>query len=319
MSVNYNIILNEHAGSGRSGQIWPQIKAELDAQHVAYSVISTDYPNHAMLLGEQLAKKTPDTANANTVALAIGGDGTLHEVLSGIKKVVRRYPIPVAYVPVGSGDDLARGIQMSLDWKKALTQILQCQRPHLYNIGTYDETIKHQRGIFTNNFGIGLDAAIITKANQSKTKVWLNQHHMGSLSYLASAIGVLYNQGGFNLMVHVNQQRDIYQKALLVTTTNHPYFGGGVQIAPPATMLDDQLHLVVIEKPNFFKLLWLVFLLATHKHLKSRFVHYYSAKKIHLIVNSIEFGQVDGEELGGRYYDLYMNVDQYPFWIDTSV
>lgn len=319
VSVQYYIILNEHAGSGRAQKLWPQIKEQLDTAQVTYQVAVSEYANHAILLSEQFAKQLPDNPHQNWVVLAIGGDGTLHEVINGLTRQPRQHLIPVAYLPVGSGNDFARGVNMARDWPNALQQIIQCTHATSYDVGTYTETIKQERGVFTNNLGIGFDASIIAQANQSKAKIWLNQHHLGSLSYLASALGVYYNQSGFTLTVHVNHQRDIYPNAFLVTTTNHPYFGGGVGIAPGATLTDHQLHLVVIEKPNFFKLIWLALRLIFKRHLTSKAVHYYTAKNIHLTVPAIEYGQLDGEEMGGRFFDVYVGLSTYPFWIDVTL
>ncbi|GEO66177.1 diacylglycerol/lipid kinase family protein [Levilactobacillus spicheri] len=319
VSVQYYIILNEHAGSGRAGNLWPEIRQRLDAAQVRYQVATSDYANHAILLSEQFAKQLPDDGQQNWVVLAVGGDGTLHETLNGLTRQPRQHPIPVAYLPVGSGNDFARGIGMSLNWETALKQVIDCTQATDYDLGTYDETIKQERGVFTNNLGIGFDAGIIAQANQSKAKIWLNKHHLGSLSYLASALNVYYNQTGFTLTVHVGNQRDIYPNAFLVTTTNHPYFGGGVPIVPTATLTDHQLHLVVIEKPNFFKLIWLALRLIFKRHLTSKAVHYYAASTIHLTVPAIEYGQLDGEEMGGRFFDVYTGLRQYPFWIDVTL
>ncbi|KRN98875.1 diacylglycerol kinase family protein [Levilactobacillus paucivorans] len=319
MSVQFYIILNEHAGSGHAKEVWPAIKQQLDAAAVSYEVAVSEYPNHAVLLSEQFAKQLPDTPHQDWVVLAVGGDGTLHQALNGLTRLPRHYRIPVAYIPIGSGNDFARGVGMALDWKTALNQVIQCTHATDIDIGSYDETIKQERGVFTNNLGIGFDAAIIAQANQSKAKVWLNKHHLGSLSYLASALSVYYNQTGFTLTVHVGNQRDIYPNAFLVTTTNHPYFGGGVGIAPGATVHDHKLHLVVIEKPNFFKLMWLALRLVFKRHLTSKAVHYYQASNVHLTVPSIEYGQLDGEEMGGRFFDVYVGVTQYPFWFDITI
>ncbi|WP_233449171.1 diacylglycerol/lipid kinase family protein [Levilactobacillus suantsaii] len=319
VSVQYYIILNEHAGSGQAGILWPQIKARLDAAQVTYQVATSEYADHAILLSEQFAKQLPDTPHQNWVVLAVGGDGTLHETINGLTQTPRQYPIPVAYLPVGSGNDFARGVGMAHDWTSALTQIIQCTHPTNYDVGVYNETVKEERGVFTNNFGIGFDASIIARANQSKAKVWLNHHHLGSLAYLSAALGVYYNQQGFMLTVHVNGRRDIFPNAFLVTTTNHPYFGGGVGIVPNATLTDHQLHLVVIEKPNFLKLIWLALRLVFKRHLTSKSVHYYTAKNLHLTVPAIEYGQLDGEEMGGHFFDVYVGLKQYPFWIDVTM
>nr|WP_281349254.1 hypothetical protein [Secundilactobacillus folii] len=186
-------------------------------------------------------------------------------------------------------------------------------------IGTYFDAKKQTKGVFTNNIGIGFDAAVVTSANSAKSKRWLNHFHVGTLSYLAAIIGVFYNQTAFPLTVHIGQHRDIYPRAYLVTITNHPYFGGGVKIAPPASVHDPNLDLVVIEKSNIFKLLFISLLLSMGRHLKLKSVHHYHVNKLHVSVSSIEYGQIDGEEMGGRYWDTYFGIKQYPFWIDPTI
>lgn len=322
MSVSYYIILNEHAGGGSVKDLWPKIQAELDQRHVDYKITRSAYSGHAQLLANQFAKAHADdtpTTGPRYVVLAIGGDGTLHQVISGLAEANLEHPLPVAYLPVGSGNDFARGIKMATNWHDALNQVLNCTAENWLTIGSYFDTNKQTQGVFTNNIGIGFDAAMVTSANGTKTKNFLNRLHLGNLSYLASIISVFYNQQPFPLTVHIAQHRDIYSKAYLVTVTNHPYFGGGVKIAPPASVNDPNLDLVVIERSNVFKLLFISFMLSMGKHLKLKSVHHYHNNKIHLIVPSIEYGQIDGEEMGGRYWDTYFETKQYPFWIDPTI
>lgn len=322
MSVSYYIILNEFAGGGSVKTLWPEIKAELDKRQVDYKIARSNYSGHAQLLANQFAKAHADDAPSKQprqVILAVGGDGTLHQAISGLVDAHLEHPIPVAYLPVGSGNDFARGIKMSINWHEALNQILDCTAENWLTVGTYFDTNKQTHGVFTNNVGIGFDAAVVTSANGTQTKSLLNRLHLGALSYLAAIIGVVYNQEAFPLTVHIGQRRDIYAHAYLVTVTNHPYFGGGVKIMPPASVSDPNLDLVVIEKANIFKLLFISLMLSMGKHLKLKSVHHYHNSKIHLIVPSIEYGQIDGEEMGGRYWDTYFETNQYPFWIDPTI
>ncbi|GAX01869.1 diacylglycerol/lipid kinase family protein [Secundilactobacillus silagei] len=322
MSVSYYIILNEFAGGGSVKKLWPEIKAVLDERHVDYEVAQSTYSGHAQLLSNQFAKAHADdtpTKQPRFVVLTIGGDGTLHQALTGLVEANLEHPIPVASLPVGSGNDFARGIKMAKNWHAALDQILNCTAENWLTIGSYFDTNKQAQGVFTNNVGIGFDAAVVTSANSAPSKGILNRLHAGTLSYLAAIIGVFYNQEAFPLTVHIGQHRDIYPHAYLVTVTNHPYFGGGVKIAPSASVSDPNLDLIVIEKANIFKLLFISLMLSMGKHLKLKSVHHYHENKLHLIVPSIEYGQIDGEDMGGRYWDTYFETKQYPFWIDPTI
>lgn len=318
MAVKYYVILNDHAGAGRAKAVWPAIEEQLNQQNVTFELGRSQYAGHSILLAHQFAKNHASDP-ANWVVLAVGGDGTLHQVLNGLNDAHLTTPIPVAYLPVGSGNDFARGLKMANSWRPALNQILDCTAANWLTIGQYRDTIKQSSSVFTNNVGIGLDAAIVAAANSSRLKVFLNRIHMGKLAYPFSFINVVYNQQGFPLTVHVNGHRDIYSKAFLVTVSNHPYFGGGINILPPASVSDANLDLIVVEKPNLFKMIGIALMIALGRHLKMKSVHHYHAAKIHLIAPSIEYGQIDGEELGGKYWDAYFEITQYPFWIDPTI
>lgn len=317
--MQFSIILNELAGSGNAKKVWQRIEPQLQAQEVNYNLNRTQYAGHAEFLAGQIIKHARDPRQ--TVILVIGGDGTLHQVLNGVLSHSETGDdrIPLAYIPAGSGNDFARGLKMASDPDTALRQVLNCQQPTLVDVGTYNEAIKHETGFFLNNIGIGFDAAVVSRTNASAHKKQFNKYHLGSLSYVASVFSVLYNQEPFQLMVQMGKHRDLYQKAFLVTTSNHPYFGGGVAILPDATVHSGKLELIVIERKNWLMLLWVSILLVFKRHLKSHWVHHYKAKKIHVTTTSLEFGQIDGEEMGNRFYDLSMGIQQYPFWIDTAI
>lgn len=316
--TNYYIILNDYAGSGQAKATWPAIESELKRRHVNYHLSRSMYAGHATLLARQFAK---EHANPSTswVVMAVGGDGTLHQVLNGLNSADLPHPIPVAHLPVGSGNDFARGLNMAQRWQAALNQILNCTTANWLTIGLFNDTIKGANGVFANNLGIGFDAAIVAAANSSKFKIWLNRIHLGTLAYLFSFFNVVYNQQGFPLTVRVGKRRDFYPKAFLVTIANQPYFGGGVNILPSASLKNTLLDLVVIEKPNPFKMVGIAIMILFGFHLKMRSVHHYHEPHLHLIVPSIEVGQTDGEEMGGKYWDCYFETKQYPFWIDPTI
>lgn len=314
--MTFLIILNEHAGSGNAKDTWKIIEPILQKERIDYTFQISQYAGHTTYLAKQYVKNIQTVDHP--VILIIGGDGTLHEALNGALSIAQSNPVPLAYIPAGSGNDFARGLGMSAKPLTALRQILDCQQPVMINIGRYEETMKNEKGFFINNIGIGLDAAVVSRTNTSASKRRLNKYHLGSLSYLSSVTSALYNQEPFPLMVQVGKTRTLFQKALLVTTSKHPYFGGGVDILPDASVYKPELELIVIERTNWLIILWVAILIALSKHLKSRFVHIFRNPSIHLTTTSIEHGQIDGEIMGNRFFDLHMSVSQYPFWIDVT-
>lgn len=180
--MNYSIILNRHAGNGNAEKAWSSIKQVLDQQQIDYHMETTKYPNH----GEYLASQIAQSHNAgSTIVIAIGGDGTLHQVVNGLMKTAKRLnkePLAVGYIPAGTGNDFARGYGISMHPQRALNQILTADAPQKINIGHYHEAIRGEEGYFLNNLGIGFDAAIVSRANTFKAHH--KKNHIGRFTYL---------------------------------------------------------------------------------------------------------------------------------------
>ncbi|ETY73905.1 diacylglycerol/lipid kinase family protein [Lactiplantibacillus fabifermentans] len=316
MIAEYYIIINETAGSGRGKKVWETVQPILVQRQIHFDYHTTDYVGHATRLAYHFAHGLTRQPNVTPVLLVIGGDGTLNEALNGLLEGTQGDPIPIAYIPGGSGNDFARGLKMATNPQIALAQILNNMRPRPLSIGYYHETYKNEHRYFVNNVGLGFDAQIVDDTNRSKQK----KGRLGHWAYLSNALKAYSQQEGFPLTVHVDRKRDTYRRAFLCTTSNHPYFGGGVKILPGADIHDDQLELIVVEEPHWWTILWLFTLLVCGgRHLNSRFVHHYRSHELHLLVNSVEVGQMDGQIIGNRNYDLYLSTQTYPFWIDTSI
>lgn len=309
----YTIILNPYAGSGHAQKIWPTLKESLDNNHINYQLNLSKYPGHAIAIAKEFAEKT-EMDNPTKILLIIGGDGTLHQAINGLQQA-KRNDIPVAYLPCGSGNDFARAIGLSRNPETALQQLQDQAALQVYDIGFYHEHLKNEFGYFINNLGIGFDAFVVSTTNSAKRKKWLNKLHLGSLAYIFSLIEVFAKQDDFQLTVATNEQRDFYPHAFLVTTTNHPFFGGGVPIMPLAKMNDQKLDLVVVEKLNPFLFIWLFIKMLRGKHLNAPQLHHYQLDKLHLKTTKIEFGQADGEELGNRCFDIDFSLSQQSFWL----
>ncbi|MFC0423918.1 diacylglycerol kinase family protein [Lactiplantibacillus plajomi] len=313
--AEYDIIINELAGNGRGKTVWETVKPILEQRQINFDYHVSKYAGHTTRLAAQFAKVARFKPDVTPVLLVIGGDGTLNEALNGLMSVPRKQQVPLAYIPGGSGNDFARGLDMATKPEIALAQILNNMRPRMLNIGYYHETLKNDHRYFVNNVGLGFDAQIVDDTNRSKQK-----GRLGHWAYLSNALKAYTQQEGFSLTVHVGRQRDYYKHAFLCTTSNQPYFGGGVKILPQANLYDDQLELIVLETPHWWTVAWLFcLLLAGGRHLNSRFIHHYRQANLHLLVNSVEIGQMDGQVIGNRNYDLYLSTQPYPFWIDTSI
>lgn len=309
ITIHYEIIINPASGSGKGSRVWKIIQQALYDQHVSFS----DHISHSAGQPRQIVLQLLQSpAFHPDCIIVIGGDGTLHEVISGLMKAEQNVPIPVAYIPAGTGNDFARGYGISTNPTQALQQILNNQQLHTINIGEFNNNDEH--GIFINNFGIGFDAAIVHQTNASKMKRFLNHHHLGSLSYISKAIGVLIHQPSFNVQVTVDSHQYHFPNGFLVVSSNHPYIGGGIKVAPDQKINQTELELVVLEKHDPLSLLGAIILFAIGKVAHSRFAHIFRGTTIKYGISPAQHGQIDGEELAPQCFNLQLSCSSYPFW-----
>lgn len=322
MIFHFHLLINQASGSGRGKKVGEKIIALLEEKNFLHTVYLTDHAGHEQEIVQQLVTADilkpydPQTDTYESepfpLLLVIGGDGTLHQVLNQFYRLKKDFP--VAYIPGGSGNDFARGIGLSRQPEKAFWQIVKAQQPKIINNLIYDEKIQGETGVVINNVGIGLDAAIVNATNDSVTKKELNKYNLGSLSYVSSIIKVLFTQKGFPILLEINGTEHSFNKAFLCTTTNHPYFGGGVAIAPMAKAEKANLDLVIVERIPMFKIFWLIQKLVRKKHTTSKDFHHFSSTKIRIVSTIPQYGQADGEVMGQRPFDITFTTKPQEIW-----
>ena len=318
MNIHYYLIINEQASSGNGRKVARKVIQQLKQQELKYTALYTDYAGHEKELTKELAETTllpwSEDLDVSTfpILVVLGGDGTLHNVINSL--LPYDSAIPLSYIPCGSGNDFARGVGLSRNIDKALHQILRTRRPKEIQTIHYVEANQEEIGLATNNVGLGLDAAIVEKTNESSSKKALNKFKLGSLSYISSIIHVFFKQKGFPILVEMNGKQYTFNRAFLCTVTNHPYFGGGVSIMPTANPRKAVVDLVVVERINIFKILWLIFLLLRQKQGKSKHFHHFQSSKIRIVSTIPQTIHADGEILGKRSIDMVYTTQKRLFW-----
>ncbi len=105
--VNAFVIVNPTGRDGAVRRKWPKIKQRLLDAHV--NIVTermTEHAGHAGEIAYELGMDLPDTINC---IISIGGDGTFHEIASGIRGSKAAHSITLCIIPLGSGNDYSRG------------------------------------------------------------------------------------------------------------------------------------------------------------------------------------------------------------------
>lgn len=306
-NLTIHILLNPVAGQGRAMKAYHQLKSILDREKIKYSTQVSERP-YALI---PLAKAYADRQHlAEEVLIIIGGDGSLNESLNGIKQSVHP-DLPLTYLPAGSGNDFARAAKISSDPQKLVKQLIKGVYAEKVDCGVYQNLQHPEQGkrYFVNNLGIGFDAFVVHQSNKQELKKRFNRLHFGHLVYGFNIIKALRHQDTFMAMIRANHHLYRYGDSYFVTTTNHPYFGGGFAILPKASIRSHQLDTVIVEKPKLSKFVKLFLkLIVNGSHVNDPHFHYVEGKEIEITTYKKELGQLDGENLARHSYHIKISL-----------
>ncbi len=306
--LKLELFLNPVAGNGQSLRSYHKLSSVLTQKQIKFHTTVSQKVNQITTLAYEYANKQHPL---NEILIIIGGDGSLNEALNGIKKSAHP-DLPLTYLPAGSGNDFARAAGLTNDPQRLVNKLLHDPQPEQIDCGSYQLKDSKQKGYFVNNLGIGFDAYVVHRSNAELLKRRLNKINFGNLVYSINIINALLHQDTFAVTVKRKGKIVRYGDAYLVTTTNHPYFGGGIAILPKANIYSHKLDTVIVEKPSFLKFVTLFAkLLKDGSHVNDPHFHYVEAEEIYVKTHKPELAQLDGENLPRQGYQLKFKIDHF--------
>lgn len=285
-------IVNPKARNGYCLKTWKRIEKELEKKHVSYLAFFTEYQGHAKKLASLVAAKNCK----EKIIIAVGGDGTIHEVMNG---AVNYKYCTLGFIPGGSGNDFSRGFQIPTDPVEALQVILRLlKQPALpIDIGkiSIDDELSYY---FINNMGTGFDAVISYEVNQSRMKALLNKLSLGRLVYVYFLLKKLFTYKTSTIDLSIDGEKHIFEQTWFVTVSNQPFYGGGMKIAPTAVPNDGLFDITVVHQLSRIKLLLVFVSVFWGKHIHFNEVKTYKGKVVSIDSQDSLFVHADGEHIG---------------------
>ena len=230
----FYVILNPTAGRGAAARAWSAVRAVLESSGVAWEMAETRERGHAAELAEGAAR------GGWPAVLALGGDGTVHEVANGLLRAGAdgAPPVPLGIIPVGSGNDFAELAGVPKDPAAAARRALSAA-PRAVDVGRLRVGGLAERW-FTNGVGIGLDASVAVEANR-------NRRLRGIGIYLWALARVLVRFRPPRMRVWIDGEEPLERPLTLVTIANGGRHGGGFWICPAAKIDDGVLDVCVCD------------------------------------------------------------------------
>ena len=258
-----HFIVNKNSRSGKGVHIWEAAELYLKAQNIEYQMHATEYQGHAT----ELAREICELPEEDIRLVAVGGDGTINEVVNGMTNFDK---VHFGVVPTGSGNDFARGLGLKGTPTEHLERILSSKEDFVIDLGqvTWDGCEKPRK--FAISAGVGMDAIVCERVEASKLKKILNKIGLGKLTYVLITIHTLFSMATATLNAKVDGKQKRFNKMIFAAAMNFRAEGGGVPMSPKADAQDGLFSVCYcygIPKPLTFVLL-LFLIAAKHSWIK---------------------------------------------------
>ena len=203
-----------------------------------------------------------DRLDGRTLVVA-GGDGSLHLAVSKLRARGELARTRMALVPLGTGNDLARALDIPLDAVQAAELVLAGSARPL------DLLVDDVGGIVVNAVHVGLGAEAAEHAGALKPR-------LGPAAYPIGAVRAGLRSTGWRLRVEVDGRvvADWHRRTLMVGIGNGRGIGGGTPLLPNALPDDGQLDVMVSHATGPFARIRYGAALAAGNHLQDRDVRY---------------------------------------------
>ena len=262
-------ILNPISGTRKKALVPELISQNLDQELYDYEIAETERAFHAHALAKGAAEAGAD------IVVAVGGDGTVNEVASGILYSHSALGI----LPFGSGNGLARHLGLPLDTIKAI-QLLN--KPAYSTIDAAEVNGK----TFFCTAGLGFDAQI--------GRLFASTHTRGFSSYLRMAIKEYFNFRPHRYTIRVNDQ-EIEGAFFVVTMANAGQYGNNAYIAPKADIQDGQIDLCLLKPFPLYQVISLAWSLFNKSIHKSSYMKIFRTTGAEIDCPEAECMHLDGE------------------------
>jgi diacylglycerol kinase (ATP) len=288
------LVANPAAGGGSARTAIPRVIDGLESAGVEVVLCREE---SAEALEKTLARELESVPDG---VVALGGDGTVHLVINALGEAP---PCPMGIIPIGTGNDIASSWGIPRDTDQALECLLAALEsdPRKVDVGviTKGETTT----LFGAVYSAGFDAIVNERANSMRFPRGSSRYIFALLIELASL-----RPRRYRLTIDgVTREQD----ALLVAVANGPSFGGGMRVAPDASLTDGKLDVFVLRplpRRTFLRIFPKVY---SGTHVSHPAVEIIRAREVSVDVGGI-VGYVDGERHHSLPVSLRVNSSALP-------
>jgi diacylglycerol kinase (ATP) len=246
-------IINPVAGGKSKDDVPELIAKNLDKSIFDYTIIYTDGVAHANTIAAGAIGKVD-------IVVAVGGDGTVNEIASGITGS----DTVLGVLPYGSGNGLSRFLGVPMDHAKAVRNL------NNWHVETIDAG-KAGDGWFFNMAGMGFDAHIAEVFSHNKTR--------GFFTYVKSSFREIVNYKAGKYQLDIDGKK-YEREAFMLSVANSSQYGNNAHVSPDASVQDGLLDVCVIKPFPLWRFIEMGIRMFTKTSTGTKYVEIIRGKKI---------------------------------------
>lgn len=267
--MKYIFIVNPESAKGNAMKIIGNIEKVCKQEHIEYEVCYTLAQGDAT----RLAQSYKDEEN---IIYAVGGDGTLSEVLNGVVGTKNR----IGIIPAGSGNDFYRTVK-----ELGKTEIES-------DVGVINGKY------FLNIACVGIDAEVANNVPLMKKKnVKVKNLYTASILYT-------FTHFKFKQIHFKSQEKDEKGNFTILSICNGRYYGGGYNISPKASLDDNYFEVYYINKLRLPSIINLLLKLKKGKLEQDKRTNHFKTNNITVTSEEPIRFNVDGETIENTKFEI---------------
>ncbi len=280
------VIVNPMSASGTTRWKWLHIRHILNEMGLAFDYDYTEGTGHATDLAREAVAEGYD------MVVAIGGDGTINEVVNGLVDFQNRSEVTLGIISSGTANSFARSIGISQDYRKACRQLSQAKGRDI-DVGVVEYTSDNRRArrLFLNVAGLGFDAATVEITKQQPQIIG------GVLQYAFAVLATFATYRNKEVALTIDGTKLVKQVTSIIVS-NGRYFAGSMLIAPDADLSDGSLDVTVIGDLDKLELVRGLASVYQGKHIAHPKVSMHKAARVEVQSSERMLLEADGELLG---------------------
>lgn len=282
------VIVNPYAGRWKARRNLPRLEAALAAAGLTYDLAVMAEPNQGIALAREAA------LSGWPLVVAVGGDGTISEVVNGLVQAAGEAQAGVlGIVPLGSANDLASILDIPTDVEAACRKLAAGQT-RLIDLGLVNDRY------FDNNSAVGLEP-MVTIENIKIERI------KGTPRYIVAALRGIWKTESWQMRLEWDEGE--YEGSVtLVSVGNSPRTGGAFWMTPAAEVDDGFLDFIFAPAMSRWQLLRLLPTTFSGAHVRHPLVRQVRTRRLQISASPPTPIQADGEIISQAATDITYSI-----------